>query len=91
MINAEMGGNSNYVSANQIAYGGSANIPVVSQKELKYVLFKPEAKNFDTEDAWRVRELEDRGKVIKDLDNAMSPFMKNQNEHFQRMKKSVAR
>ena len=55
------------------------------------MLFKPEAKNFDTEDAWRVRELEDRGKIIKDLDNAMSPFMKNQNEHFQRMKKSVAR
>ena len=81
--------NNNYLSANQIAYG--QKIPVVNQKELKYVLFKPETKNFDTEDAWRVREFDDREKVIKDLDNAMSPFMKNQNEHFQKIKKSVAR
>ena len=41
--------NNNYMSANQIAYG--QKIPMVNQKELKYVLFKPETKQFDTEDA----------------------------------------
>ena len=82
MINADRMDNSIYLSANQIAYGASANIAVVHQKELKHVLFKPEAKNFYSQDAWRVRQFEDRGNVIKELDNAMTPFMKNQNEHF---------
>ena len=38
-----------------------------------------------------VQNFENREKEIKDLDTGMSPFMKNQNEHMQRMKNIVAK
>ena len=53
--------------------------------------YKPEVKNFDQYDTKHIQNYEDRERTIKELDTGMSPFMKNQNDHFQRMKRSVAR
>ena len=48
-------------------------------------------KNFDQNDERMIREFDTREKMIRDLDTGMSPFMKNQNDHMQRMKNSIAR
>ena len=66
-------------------------VPTISQQELQYLRYRPEVKNFDDGDTTLIRNYENRERAIKDLDTGMSPFMKNQNEFFQRMKDNVAR
>ena len=57
----------------------------------QFELYKPESKNFDSNDTKKVLNYENQGGDIKSLDLAISPFMKNQNDHMQRMHLSVAR
>ena len=57
-------------------------MPVISQKELTHLRYRPDAKNFDDQDAKLVQNFEDRGQHIRELDTGMSPFMKNQNDHY---------
>ena len=60
-------------------------------EDKKHILFKPDYKRFDAGEESQIQNFENRGKQIHDLDTGMSPFMKNQNDHMQRMKNSVAR
>ena len=83
---------SRYVSQSALAYNNSQQrIPVVSQKELSHLRYRPEAKNFDRGETKQIADFESRERTIQELDTGMSPFMKNQNDHYQRMKRSVAR
>ena len=66
------------------------NIPVHSDQR-RYQLYKPEEKNFDDHDTKKIIAYENQGQEIKQLDLAISPFLKNQNDHMQRMHQSVAR
>ena len=95
--NTRMNGSSTgldiYATASKATYTNHAarGIPVISQDELKHLRYRSDAKKFDEIEKNQVRNFEDRERRIKDLDTGMSPFMKNQNDHFQRLQRSVAR
>ena len=84
-------GMSDYVTANNLAYANNNRIPVVKVQENKHLLYRPGANAFNSGETNVIHAMEDRDKLIKELDTGMSPFMKNQNDHMQRMKRSVAR
>ena len=65
-----------YATASKATYSNQG-APVISQEELKFLRYRPEAKNFDHNEAKQVKTYEDRERRIKDLDTGMSPFMKN--------------
>ena len=84
-------GLSDYVTTSKVAYSNINRIPTIKMEENKYLKYRPAANNFRAEEEKVVQNFGTREKLIKDLDTGMSPFMKNQNDHMQRMRKSIAR
>ena len=59
--------------------------------DIKHLRYRPDAKKFDAGEESLIQNFDNRNNVIRDLDTGMSPFMKNQNDHMQRMKNNIAR
>lgn len=66
-------------------------IPTMSHKEIQFMRYRPEAKAFDADETRAVQNFDDRSNVIKEINTAISPFMKNQNLYLQRLQKNVAK
>ena len=46
-------------------------------EQLNHKKYKVEAGLFDNGEAQQIRDLDDRGQVLRDLDTVMTPFMRN--------------